>query len=720
MGFILDPDADSSANIATSVTSADLGVSWFAYPDTEYQLMFRLTSETGGIDASGWLWWYRNQIYHLGRPINGAPTLLMNGWRGVADDNAATPAQLNDSTQTSWAGNTAAGCVVWVFAGPGSAEEVPFRLVTSSTSGVLNVANNWLYTHDNDTEYVVLGSDRWFEISHTIPFPPTGPPAIGVGGSPPSDEEMIAYIPQGHDLGPIWMYREYNNAGTYTIESKSINDATGGAGNYRTTLMINVQDDTEGPVLVKLEDNMSTGDTGLVSETRTPGTWAAQAAWGGDEQLGDSDPSALVNAIEYVDTNDARIAWATTRSELFAREGGAIPGLWAGVLLPELKRFASERTGHALAIFNTSLYLSLAGGLLERLTGGNTLTDVGPNKGVGMGLNRIGEIEALETYPGQLFCVVDVPPGTSGYSSVTRLTGLDNHDVIYQAGWARRIRDIKIQRIPSALAFVGLNSRIWLEEGDELVWLDLPNQGDDPITDVNYQFAAEGYVSGSRIYANLDDRQKVFSSIKVVSDRLNVPAVAGVGEPDGQHWIEPEYQLDTDEEGLAWTAVFGGNIELSPSEEIFLTNYDNDQVVTVRGRYLRVRLRLNTTRPKISPVLRALLVESLIGVPHKFSFKATLLFEDGQLDLLDQPYTDTQAWQQAGRLQEYAEQLEVFTLKAPSSTLDGAKVIISPPEMAPLAISEDTVTTAEQEATERQIGTLSLIQVILPDLGLVT
>jgi hypothetical protein len=436
--------------------------------------------------------------------------------------------------------------------------------------------------------------------------------------------------------------------------------------------------------------------------------------------LGDSAPSSLTGAIEYIDPNtDARVAWAISRGELFAREGGTIPSIWRSLLLPELKAFASERTGKALAIWNASLFLSLAGGLLEKLSG-SQLIDVGPTKDKGLPLLRRGEIEALASYPGQLF-VVTTPPATTGtFSTITRLTGQDSHDPIYESGANRRIVDMVVQRLPAELSFVGVNSKLWFQEGTDLMWVDLPSQGVNPLTDSNYQFAAEGYVESSRIYANLDDRLKVYSSLKVVSDGLvAVTDPAATGAPDGTVWIDPRYEVDTDT-GAGWlTAVHGGRIDESPSQEVYLTDYDNDAVTPVRGRYLRTRLKLNSVRDLETPVVRASLIESLLGLPNKYSFRLTVLFEDNQLDLNNDPYTDATAWEQTGKLQEYAERGEVFTLECISPTLDGAKVIVSPAEVGPLAISDDTATTEEGVATERLLGTLPIIQVILPDLGLI-
>ncbi|KKL04936.1 hypothetical protein LCGC14_2611080, partial [marine sediment metagenome] len=179
VGFHLDPDANPGDSKATSVISDDLGSNWGSYPDSDYQLMFRLEEHAAVAGTPGWWWFYRNQLYWLSRPNTGAPRLLMNGWRGVCDVNGAEMTKLLDATQTGWADDAAVGAMVWVFAGPGSDEELPFRQVIASESGELTVASSWLRAHTEDSEYVVLGSDQFFEVTQTIPHPPTGKPCIG-------------------------------------------------------------------------------------------------------------------------------------------------------------------------------------------------------------------------------------------------------------------------------------------------------------------------------------------------------------------------------------------------------------------------------------------------------------------------------------------------------------------------------------------------------------
>ena len=724
LGFGLRP-SDWPAPGGTSVVSVDGGATWDAFPNADYQLLFRIADLPANPENNhGTFFEYRNMLYFITRPVDpsAAPSLYRNGWRGAADSNVGQLSKLIDATQT-WASDPV-GSLVWVYTGPGSEEEIAYRRITAAINGELTVEFPWRVAHTTDTEYVILGSTRWFEITHTIPFGPTGKMAIAAGIGPlasPDDDERILYIPQGHNLvaRPIWMYREYNAAGTWTVQDKSINDATGGAGNYQARHIILVEDPTDGSTLVKVEDNSGLDRTNVVAEARSPGTWIAQAAWGGDEFLGDAPPASLVNTIEFEEPNSGqRVAWAFVRDKIFAR-GDNADNVWRSVLLEALKKFASDRTGYAAAVHNTFLYLSLAGGLLEQLTNG-TLVDVGPTKGVGMPSLRTGEIASVESYPGKMFVAVDAGFDLSrigtGYSSVLQMTGLDSHDVLYEAGRGRRIRSTFAQRIPFRAAGGasqndhGLVNRLWIQEGFDLMWLDLPQQGVSPLNDPYYQFAPEGFVQMSRIYAHLDDKLKAFSSLKVVADSLD--SDVDTGAPNGGSWIEPLVSSSGDQD-TNLDPAFGGFISVGPSQEIFLTNYTPDQIVPVRGRFLSVRLMLNSVSGVEVPEIRGALVESLLGLPVKYAFSPTFLLRDDELDLNQDPQTFGTALSIADQLETWADRLEMFTLHSISPTLDGKKVVIASPEMRPKGISSESAATPEQLAKEAWIGSISIIQVIL-------
>lgn len=116
---------------------------------------------------------YKRALYAIKTSVTKLDSsLYINGWRGVADT-STSPSKLEDSTQSGWANNAAAGCIVLIINGAGELEDQPWRRVVSSESGVLNVATPWFVTPGTTTEYVVLGSNVWTEIAtlDTVPNP---------------------------------------------------------------------------------------------------------------------------------------------------------------------------------------------------------------------------------------------------------------------------------------------------------------------------------------------------------------------------------------------------------------------------------------------------------------------------------------------------------------------------------------------------------------------
>ena len=122
---------------------------------------------SGEYDAK--LFEYKRQLYAVLNETNkNSAKLFMNGWRGVADSNAANLSRLVDATQTTaWDNNAAANCIVLIINGAGEHEEQPWRRVASSASGTLTVSSPWKIAHDTTTEYVVLGSNVWSEIAYS-------------------------------------------------------------------------------------------------------------------------------------------------------------------------------------------------------------------------------------------------------------------------------------------------------------------------------------------------------------------------------------------------------------------------------------------------------------------------------------------------------------------------------------------------------------------------
>jgi hypothetical protein len=110
---------------------------------------------------------YKKQLYFVAHyDTYGASRLFMNGWRGVADSNAANKLRLYDSnydwSTTDWITGDE---VAQVYAGPASAEQEDRRFVASGANGYLTMDRTWQITHGTRDEYVITNSDWFFEVS---------------------------------------------------------------------------------------------------------------------------------------------------------------------------------------------------------------------------------------------------------------------------------------------------------------------------------------------------------------------------------------------------------------------------------------------------------------------------------------------------------------------------------------------------------------------------
>lgn len=112
---------------------------------------------------------YRKQMYVIMSTLDKSKSkLYMNGYRGYCADNSA---DLNN-THIDAAGlqvNELTDAIIYVIAGPGSQERRPWRkVVTNTASGVCVMDKPWRVAHTVDTEYVVLGLNKWSHISSLL------------------------------------------------------------------------------------------------------------------------------------------------------------------------------------------------------------------------------------------------------------------------------------------------------------------------------------------------------------------------------------------------------------------------------------------------------------------------------------------------------------------------------------------------------------------------
>jgi len=216
---------NSAVYVKTSANNSgdiyyDVEDSWASVKENTY-LYTNIYTEANDYNVK--LFEYKRQLYAICNNVSkGGAALYMNGWRGVAD--ASTASTLADATQTGWANDAAKGCVVLITNGTGEAEDQPWRLITSSASGVLTVLSPWKITPDTTTEYVILGSNVWTEIgasgdppaSHGLTKAVTDVEVV----SPTTKAEYVVFAQGAYvsNRAAIRFMREYNNSGTWTRE----------------------------------------------------------------------------------------------------------------------------------------------------------------------------------------------------------------------------------------------------------------------------------------------------------------------------------------------------------------------------------------------------------------------------------------------------------------------------------------------------------------------
>ena len=152
---------------------------------------------------------YKHQMYAVVNEQTdiGAPKLFMNGYRGNAGNNATDLGVT--LTRIPMSVNELTGKVILIYNGPGEDETQPWRkILRNSAQGVIRVEPQWNLQQSVMTEYVILGTDKWTEITgHGLTAPVTDIQVV---------EDYVVFA-QG-TKAPIRIMHEYNNAGTWTRE----------------------------------------------------------------------------------------------------------------------------------------------------------------------------------------------------------------------------------------------------------------------------------------------------------------------------------------------------------------------------------------------------------------------------------------------------------------------------------------------------------------------
>jgi hypothetical protein len=696
----------------------------------------------------------------------------MNGWRGVADENASYSV-LADATQTGWANNSAKDCIVLIINGTGESEAQPWRHIVSSTSGVLTLSTPWKIKPDTTTEYVVLGSDKWFAVS-------TMPAAVEYFGKAvtaiaPVKDYIVFAFGDGQYLS---YYRNGQVAGAFA-ENWAMDAA------YKADLLCPIVNEFGDLKLWRADCDDCWVDCSDVPDWLTPWTspptllfdvsaheradallqqQRAVVDWDTENAKNDKDAGYLKSLERTILDLDYQIAYHASEGEatgtgpdLVDPEGvtyittaantahkylptkvycgntnarivnivgygqpeipyilkedgfGSIyNNIYQEMPIGEMATVRSEDNGQAAMQYGVYLYFNIAGGMLERYYD-QRLDDIGPNRDEGLPINRQGEIKKIIPYPGRFYAAMDA--GFNGYSSVLCNNMLGWHEIYRSNVMGARINDIYIQSIPGN-SYV---DRLWVSEATSVVALPISIA---PLQQYKYPYYgyrdvdSSGYIETSWIDFDLKDVEKYFHSVTVFSD------YSGDVKTGDEYQINVWFRVDGDNDwsyaGRAKASeVVDGRRQVGV-KEIDLRYYSaiRETPHNVSGKKIKFKISLTPMADEYeTPRLKALLVNAVLRMPIKRSWNVTFMLEPMK-DLQGRQLTDTPAllYNQLYTWANSKTHATPLLMRTNDAITDNKYVFIDPASITPFqAVAQMGDGSGNQEY--RHIATMTIYEV---------
>jgi hypothetical protein len=426
----------------------------------------------------------RTQYMVTQRADNGAAKLYLNGDRGVATNatGSQTVSTLRDTTK-AWTVNEWAGCVCLIIAGT---NEFEYRTIASNTADTLTLSTDWPTAPTvgaAGSVYVIVGSDKWTEISTT---------GLTVGVQDVAVANEIVYFSQGTAVN-VRRMREYNNAGVWTREFAD-------DGTNKAILLTNAVHWSSGAQAI-----YRTTSANLVSVAPAV-TWGTALTFETALECGNLE-SPIRSMVEY-----GGDIWAAKDDGIWTLKSGKFGRVPFG-----MEAAADERNGAAATGWNQQYYFSLLDGL-ERLYG-NVVDDIGPNRDESMSFDRRGAI--VQLVPVAQYLLADYDAGSGGKSAVMATTqpGGDWHEIFRAPEIGKRLRGMAYQTIP------GKANRLWLAYGHLIGCLTMPDDVHNPMNDVNMRYTPEAQLITAWFDLDSPEMDHLFRQLRITA----VNADAGYG-----------------------------------------------------------------------------------------------------------------------------------------------------------------------------------------------
>lgn len=260
--------------------------------------------------------------------------------------------------------------------------------------------------------------------------------------------------------------------------------------------------------------------------------------------------------------------------------------------IDELQTTAEQFNGKAMTTVDVYLAWGWLNGLQRYYN--TQLEGKGPDHDEGLPFDRQGRVTQIISYPSNFFISIDA--GSEGYSSVMQFNQSGWHEIYRAPNVGERIFDMGFQPI-----YGDRPDRLWVNVGDDIIWLAMPSKILYAIQDKHAEYTHESVLVSAWHTAGMTDIEKLWQTLKIMADYL-----------DGVNcWIEADYQ--TDEEGI-WHPIENWYTE-SPSQK-----WDLNERSSVNGKKLRYRLRLQTTDMYKTPKVNVVVLEAVGRVDIKMSY----------------------------------------------------------------------------------------------------
>lgn len=260
--------------------------------------------------------------------------------------------------------------------------------------------------------------------------------------------------------------------------------------------------------------------------------------------------------------------------------------------MDELQTTAEMWNGKAMTTVDVYLAWGWLNGLQRYYN--TQLEGKGPDHDEGLPFDRQGRVTQIVSYPSNFFISIDAGP--AGYSCVMQFNQSGWHEIYRAPNPGERIFDMAFQPI-----YGDRPDRLWINVGDDIIWLAMPSKILYAIQDPNAEYTHESVLVSAWHTAGMTDIEKLWQTLKIMADYL-----------DGVNcWIEADYQTDEETE---WHPIANWYTE-SPSQK-----WDLNENGSVNGKKLRYRLRLQTTDMHKTPKVNVVVLEAVGRVDIKMSY----------------------------------------------------------------------------------------------------